>query len=80
MTMAFHSYDQHLVVANEHDIVTYVSIFPVCSFTERNHSVWDWSLKRKLNQFCNGNTRGTSVTSMHIINQDVGGIILTASG
>ncbi|KAK0233895.1 raptor N-terminal caspase like domain-containing protein [Armillaria fumosa] len=63
MTMAFHSYDQHLVVANEHDIV----------------AVWDWSQKKKLNQFCNGNPRGTSITSMHIINQDVGGIIMTGS-
>ncbi|KAK0433965.1 hypothetical protein EV421DRAFT_1841786 [Armillaria borealis] len=59
MTMAFHSYDQHLVVANEHDIV----------------AVWDWSQKKKLNQFCNGNPRGTSITSMHIINQDYDGIV-----
>ncbi|KIY73326.1 WD40 repeat-like protein [Cylindrobasidium torrendii FP15055 ss-10] len=63
MTMAFHSYDKHLFIANEHDTV----------------SVWDWSLKRKVVQFSNGNSRGTSVTSMHIINQDVGGILLTAS-
>ncbi|KAF9022601.1 hypothetical protein BDZ89DRAFT_1070539 [Hymenopellis radicata] len=63
MTMAFHSYDKHLVVANENDVVT----------------VWDWSSKKRLNQFCNGNHRGSSITSLHLINQDVGGIILTGS-
>ncbi|KNZ76317.1 WD repeat-containing protein mip1 [Termitomyces sp. J132] len=63
LTMAFHSYDQHLVVANETDMI----------------SVWDWSQRKRLNYFCNGNPRGTSITSLHIINEDVGGIIVTAS-
>jgi len=63
LTMAFHAYDQHLVVANESDLI----------------SVWDWSQKRRLNYFCNGNPKGTSITSLHIINHDVGGIILTGS-
>ena len=31
-------------------------------------------------QFFNGNPRGTSITSLHLINQDVGGIILTGAG
>jgi regulator-associated protein of mTOR len=43
-------------------------------------SVWDWSQRKRLNYFCNGNPRGTSITSIHIINQDVGGIIVTGSG
>lgn len=43
-------------------------------------SVWDWSQKKRLNYFCNGNPRGTSITSLHIVNEDVGGIIITASG
>jgi regulator-associated protein of mTOR len=63
LTMAFHSYDRHLVVANEHDMI----------------SVWDWSQRVRLNYFCNGNPPGTSVTSLCIINQDVGGIIVTGS-
>ncbi|KAJ8501646.1 hypothetical protein ONZ45_g12060 [Pleurotus djamor] len=63
LTMAFHAYDQHLIIANEADSVT----------------VWDWSQKKKLSQFCNGNPKGTSVTSLHIINQDVGGLILTGT-
>ncbi|KAG5654155.1 hypothetical protein H0H81_006867 [Sphagnurus paluster] len=63
LTMAFHSYDQHLVVANETDMIT----------------VWDWSQRKRLNYFCNGNPKGTSITSLHIINEEVGGIIVTAS-
>ena len=42
-------------------------------------SVWDWTRKRRLNFFYNGNPRGTSVTSLHIINQEVGAMILSAS-
>ncbi|KAG5220201.1 WD40 repeat protein [Salix suchowensis] len=61
--MAFHAYDQHLIIANEADSVT----------------VWDWSRKTKLSQFCNGNPKGTSITSLHIVNQDVGGLILTGT-
>ncbi|KAF5385356.1 hypothetical protein D9615_001068 [Tricholomella constricta] len=63
LTMAFHSYDQHLVVANETDMIT----------------VWDWSQRKRLNYFCNGNPKGTSITSLHIVNEEVGGIIVTAS-
>ncbi|KAG5644146.1 hypothetical protein DXG03_009040 [Asterophora parasitica] len=63
LTMAFHSYDQHLVVANETDMIT----------------VWDWSQRKRLNYFCNGNPKGTSITSLHIVNEEVGGIIVSAS-
>ncbi|THH01214.1 hypothetical protein EW026_g1443 [Hermanssonia centrifuga] len=61
--MAFHSYDPHLVVTNEGDMI----------------SVYDWMQRKRLSQFFNGNPRGTSITSLHIINQDVGGIILTGA-
>ncbi|KZP15647.1 hypothetical protein FIBSPDRAFT_895647 [Athelia psychrophila] len=63
LQLAFHSYDSHLVVANDTDMI----------------SVWDWEHKKRLNYFCNGNPRGTSITSLHIINQDVGGIIMTGA-
>ncbi|PPR02354.1 hypothetical protein CVT24_011698 [Panaeolus cyanescens] len=63
LTMAFHSYDPHLFVANESDMI----------------SVWDWQQRKRINYFCNGNPKGTSITSLQIINQDVGGIILTGS-
>ncbi|KII94228.1 hypothetical protein PLICRDRAFT_101175 [Plicaturopsis crispa FD-325 SS-3] len=63
LMMAFHSFDQHLVVTNETDMI----------------DVWDWSKRKRLSRFCNGNPKGTSITSLHIINQDVGGMILTAA-
>ncbi|KAI6031242.1 hypothetical protein BKA83DRAFT_4197573 [Pisolithus microcarpus] len=63
LSMALHSYDPHLVVANDTDTI----------------SVWDWSQRKRLNYFCNGNPHGTSITSLHIINQDVGGIIIAGS-
>ncbi|KAJ8586262.1 hypothetical protein M405DRAFT_935516 [Rhizopogon salebrosus TDB-379] len=36
-------------------------------------------LRKRLNYFCNRNPKGTSITSLHIINQDVGGIIMTGA-
>ncbi|TEB32325.1 hypothetical protein FA13DRAFT_1662659 [Coprinellus micaceus] len=63
LTMTFHSFDQQLVVANEHDMI----------------SVWDWGRRKRLNYFCNGNPRGTSITGLEIINQESGGIILSGS-
>jgi regulator-associated protein of mTOR len=42
--------------------------------------VWDWTRKKRLNLFYNGNPRGTSITSLHIINQEVGAMIVSASG
>jgi regulatory associated protein of mTOR len=43
-------------------------------------SVYDWQHRKRLNYFCNGNYKGTSITALDIINQDVGGIIMTGSG
>uniref|UniRef100_A0A0W0FX59 C2H2-type domain-containing protein n=1 Tax=Moniliophthora roreri TaxID=221103 RepID=A0A0W0FX59_MONRR len=63
LVMTFHSYDKHLFVANDSDVV----------------SVWDWGQRKKLRSFANGNPKGTSITSMVIINQDVGGIVVTGS-
>ncbi|KAK7466385.1 Target of rapamycin complex 1 subunit kog1 [Stygiomarasmius scandens] len=63
LTLTFHSYDQHLVVTNESDVVT----------------VWDWTHRKRLRSFSNGNPRGTSITAVEIINQDVGGIITIGS-
>jgi len=63
LLMAFHAYDNHLAIANELDMI----------------SVWDWSRKKRMNYFCNGNPKGKSITSLEIINQDVGGMIMTGS-
>lgn len=43
-------------------------------------SVWDWSKRRRLCHFCNGNPRGTNITALEIVNQDIGGIIVSGSG
>ncbi|KAJ3739761.1 hypothetical protein DFH05DRAFT_1512697 [Lentinula detonsa] len=63
LNLAFHSFDQHLVASNDTDIIT----------------IWDWTRKKRLRSFRNGNPKGTSITSLHIINQNVGGIITTGS-
>uniref|UniRef100_D8PM15 Raptor N-terminal CASPase-like domain-containing protein n=1 Tax=Schizophyllum commune (strain H4-8 / FGSC 9210) TaxID=578458 RepID=D8PM15_SCHCM len=63
LTIAFHSYDQHVVIANDKDTI----------------SVWDWSKRRRLCYFCNGNPRGTNITALEIVNQDIGGIIVSGS-
>ncbi|KAH9948210.1 hypothetical protein B0H21DRAFT_890681 [Amylocystis lapponica] len=63
VSMAFHAFDPHLVITNESDMIT----------------IWDWMQRKRLNRFFNGNPRGTSITSLHIINQEVGGIILTGA-
>ncbi len=41
--------------------------------------MYDWSTRKRLSQWYNGNPKGTSITSIHIINQHVGGIIITGS-
>ncbi|KAI5124927.1 hypothetical protein M0805_007354 [Coniferiporia weirii] len=61
--LAFHGYDPLLFVSNESNTI----------------SVYDWSRRRRLLQFNNGNPLGTSITSLRCINQDVGGIIMAGS-
>ena len=45
-----------------------------------NLSVWDWSRRRQLSRFPNGNLKKANITSLQIINQDVGGMLLASSG
>ncbi|EKM61656.1 uncharacterized protein PHACADRAFT_248390 [Phanerochaete carnosa HHB-10118-sp] len=61
--IAFHAYDPHMVVTNEQDLIL----------------VYDWLHKRKVSQFFNGNPLGSSITSLHFINEEIGGIILTGA-
>ncbi|CAK5280818.1 unnamed protein product [Mycena citricolor] len=64
-TIKFHSYDKHLFVADSTDVV----------------SIWDWSQKDRSHicSFSNGDPAGVRITALDIINQDMGGIILTGS-
>ena len=43
-------------------------------------SVWDWSRRQQLARFHNGNPKKATITSLQIINQDVGGMLLASSG
>ena len=47
---------------------------------DSDHSVWDWSRRRQLARFPNGNPKRATITSLQIINQDVGGMLLSSSG
>jgi regulatory associated protein of mTOR len=82
LTMAFHSFDKQLIMANESDMIRcVVSQGRDCPLlTYRLKSVYDWHHRKRLSYFCNGNYKGTSITALDIINQDVGGIIITGSG
>ena len=42
-------------------------------------SVYDWTQRKRLLTFNNGNPTGSSITSLHCINQDVGGMIMAGS-
>jgi len=81
LTMRFHTFDPHLLIANETDMIGCVvsSLNTDIFLTNSCNSVWDWTKRKRLNYFCNGNTKGTTITSMEIINQDVGGIIVVGS-
>lgn len=46
----------------------------------RHLSVWDWSRRRQLSRFPNGDPKKATITSLQIINQDVGGMLLASSG
>lgn len=61
--LAFHAYDPHLAVTNESDLII----------------VYDWLHRKKVSQFFNGNPQGTSITSLHFINEEVSGIIMTGA-
>ena len=65
---------------NRHDQVRVWFLCWWALLTQSYRSVWDWRQRKRLNYFCNGNPKGTSITSLHIINQDVGGIIMTGAG
>lgn len=49
-------------------------------FAKHVFRVYDWLHRKKVSQFFNGNPQGSSITSLHFINEEVGGIILTGAG
>ncbi|KIO31941.1 hypothetical protein M407DRAFT_4824 [Tulasnella calospora MUT 4182] len=61
--LKFHQFETHLITVNNDRLV----------------SVWDWAKKKRLACFDNGNPEGTSVTSLHFVNEETQALILTAS-
>lgn len=63
LRLAFHSFDTHLISSNEADVV----------------SVFDWSKRKQLHTFSTGEPKAATITSLRFINEESGGIIVTAS-
>ncbi|WVW84544.1 hypothetical protein I302_106578 [Kwoniella bestiolae CBS 10118] len=63
LQLAFHSYDPVMAVTDDAD----------------NVCIWDWQSKRRLNKFSNQNIPGSSVSSVHFINEMASSLMLTAS-
>ena len=80
LNMTFHPLDPYLPMAHEVDNITYVVLLiasRICGHCGR-HSVFDWSKRTQLTTLHNGNPKGTTITSVQFINQDVGGLILVS--
>ncbi|WWC88789.1 uncharacterized protein L201_003702 [Kwoniella dendrophila CBS 6074] len=63
LQMAFHSYDPVMAVTDDTD----------------NVCIWDWQSRRRLNKFSNQNIAGSSISSVHFINEMASSLMLTAS-
>ncbi|WRT67669.1 uncharacterized protein IL334_004641 [Kwoniella shivajii] len=63
LQMAFHSYDPVMAVTDDAD----------------NVCIWDWQTKKRLNKFSNQNIAGSSISSVHFINEMASSLMLTAS-
>lgn len=42
-------------------------------------SIWDWKYRAKMNKFSNTNVAGSSISSVHFINEMASSLMLTAS-
>ncbi|OCF55035.1 WD-repeat protein mip1 [Kwoniella mangroviensis CBS 10435] len=63
LQLAFHSYDPVIAVTDDAD----------------NVCIWEWQSKRRLNKFSNQNIPGSSISSVHFINEMASSLMLTAS-
>ncbi|CCO30964.1 Target of rapamycin complex 1 subunit KOG1 Short=TORC1 subunit KOG1 [Rhizoctonia solani AG-1 IB] len=63
LRMKFHQFDPHIAVIDD----------------ATSLSVWDWSRKKKVVTFNNGNPPGSAITGMHFVNEDAQTMIMTAS-
>jgi regulator-associated protein of mTOR len=63
LQLAFHAHDPVLAVTDDED--------KIC--------VWDWNSRVKINKFSNQNIAGSSISSVHFINETASSLMLTAS-
>jgi regulator-associated protein of mTOR len=63
LQLAFHAHDSILAVTDDED--------KIC--------IWDWQARTKINKFSNQNIAGSSISSVHFINESASSLILTAS-
>lgn len=63
LQLAFHAHDPVLAVTDDED--------KIC--------IWDWTQNTKLNKFSNQNIAGSSISSLHFINETASSLMLTAS-
>lgn len=63
LQLAFHAHDPVLAVTDDED--------KIC--------IWDWKARTKVNKFSNQNLAGSSISSIHFINETASSLMLTAS-
>ncbi|KAG8726719.1 hypothetical protein FRC11_014646, partial [Ceratobasidium sp. 423] len=63
LKMKFHQFDPHIAVIDD----------------ATSLSVWDWSKKKKVVRFNNGNPAGSAITGVHFVNEDAQTMVLTCS-
>ncbi|QRW24836.1 WD repeat protein [Rhizoctonia solani] len=63
LRIKFHQFDPHIAVIDD----------------TTSLSVWDWSRKKKVVTFNNGNPPGSAITGIHFVNEDAQTMIMTAS-
>ncbi|EIW73629.1 WD-repeat protein mip1 [Tremella mesenterica] len=63
LQLRFHSYDPIIAVTDDTD----------------NICIWDWKERRRLSKFRNLNVPGSSISSLHFINETASSLLLTAS-
>lgn len=79
--MKLHQFDPHIAVIDDAASLRYVLCHEINVYLSHEPcSVWDWSKKKKVVTFNNGNPTGSAITGVHFVNEDAQTMILTASG
>lgn len=78
LQLAFHSFDPVLAVTDDADNIWSVLVSRSPDLADR-HSIWDWKTRRKINKFSNQNVAGSSISSIHFVNEMANSLMLTAS-